>query len=110
VKDGFVKLRVSGKEHESWQRSANVAGLSLSAYVRRCVGEAQALEHALERQVEQERVRQKRRRLEAEQVSRPRPRPVQREERIGTRRPWGVSVGDALRQADQRRGLGGSWI
>jgi hypothetical protein len=59
VKDEFVKLRVTGEERDAWKRSANVAGLSLAAYVRRCVQQSQSLADALEAQAEDERRRQK---------------------------------------------------
>jgi hypothetical protein len=102
MKDQFVKLRVSAEERESWQRSANVVGLSLSAYVRRCVDEAQALENVLEAQVEQERVRQKRHRLDSERVSRPQRRqPSPRPHRVNGYR----GIGDALAAADALAGF-----
>jgi hypothetical protein len=63
VKDEFVKLRVTGEERDAWKRSANVAGLSLAAYVRRCVQQSQSFADALEAQAEDERRRQKARGL-----------------------------------------------
>jgi hypothetical protein len=100
-------LRVTAEERQAWQRPANLSGLSLSAYVRRRLEETQTLEHALERQVEKERTRQnRRRRVEAEQVSRPKPHPPQPKQRMGARRPWGVTVGEALARAEGDGGRG----
>jgi hypothetical protein len=99
MKDEFVKLRVSAQEREAWQRSAKVVGLSLSAYVRRCVDEAQALEHALEGEVE--RARQERKRQKAERLpERPRPQPCPPSPRPHHQRGYVGTIGEALSQAD----------
>jgi hypothetical protein len=104
VKDGYVKLRVSAEEREAWQRSANVVGLSLSAYVRRCLEETQALEHVLDRQLEDARKERTRR----EQVEQTAPRPPRRPGMAtAPRRPRTITVGEALRQADANAGRGG---
>jgi hypothetical protein len=47
--------------------------------------------------------------LRAERVVAPspsRPQPQHREQRIGDRRPWGISVGEAVREADANAGRG----
>ena len=61
MKDELIKVRVTGEEREAWQRSANKAGVSLSAFIRAAVEEARDLGLALERQADDERRRQERR-------------------------------------------------
>jgi hypothetical protein len=104
VKDEFVKLRVSAEEREAWQRSANVVDLSLSAYVRRCVEESQALESALDLQVESA---CERRRLEeaGEEKGAPRPQPRPPSPRPHRVNGYRGTIGDALAAADASAGF-----
>lgn len=50
-----VPVRLSEEEHEAAKRSANRAGITFSAYVRRCLEESRQLEDALELEVEDRR-------------------------------------------------------
>jgi hypothetical protein len=100
TKDRRIELLVTAEQRASYEAEANRAGLSLSAWLRHSADEAVVLANALEAQVEQERVRQKRWRLDVEQVSRPRHQPRPPSPRPHHRRGYVGTIGDALRQAD----------
>src|SRR5262249_23579106 len=98
AKDQRIELLVTAEQRAAYDAEANRAGLSLSAWLRRSADEAVELGNALEAQVED--ARQAQRRHEAAEQNVSRPAPSRPQQRMGDRRPWGVSVGDALRRAD----------
>jgi hypothetical protein len=49
VSSAWWKIRLSAEERAAWEVAAGAAGLTVSAYVRRCVSEAIALERAVAR-------------------------------------------------------------
>ena len=95
-------MGVTGEEREAWQRSANEAGVSLSAFIRAAVEEARDLGLALERQADDERRRQERREaVESEPKIIP---AAQWSRRPGPRTRPRMTIGHALDMADPGRG------
>ena len=99
-------MRLSAEQRAAYEAEAKRCGLSLSEWLRRSADESVALANALELEVES--VRQRHREPEQAPERPPRrPAPKQPEQRMGDRRPRGITVGEALRQADRNAGRSG---
>jgi len=108
MKDTRFELLLTSEDRAAWQRSANLAGISLAAYVRRCVEEAQALEHVLELQIaDAHREQEHRRMIEAEPAGPRAPRRSLPQPGLGR---YGTTIGEALQAADRSAGRSGSLL